>query len=387
MRMTLTHSRRRFLARFGRLGLAMLFLTEFAGGSAARADDHSGPTAVYTLTNAAEGNGLVVYQRNRWGRLSPTALIPTGGLGSGGGLHNQGAIALSPDGNSLFVVNAGNDTISTFWLKGRMPRLTQVVPSGGHIPNSLTTHGDLLYVLHTGGDQGGIDSIVGFRITPHGLRPLPGSARPLSGLSTGPAQIGFSPDGRVLIVTERMSNKLTTYVVGRFGYAGAPNVQHSNGTTPFGFGFTPDGKLVVSEANGGAPGASSVSLYSIGHDGNLTSLTASLPTQQTAACWITVDPHGRFAYSSNTPAATLTGMAVDESSGSLHLLNPNGGVSGLTGPGSAPTDGAILGGRWLYVLGSGNGEILGFSIARDGTLTFLDLLPGFSTTGTGIAVR
>ena len=58
-------------------------------------------------------------------------------------------------------------------------------------------------------------------------------------------------------------------------------------------------------------------------------VSASVPTLQTAACWISVTRNGRYAYSSNTGSGNVTGYAIDRS-GALTLLNASG-VSGVTG--------------------------------------------------------
>ena len=67
--------------------------------------------------------------------------------------------------------------------------------------------------------------------------------------------MSVTPDGERLIVTERVSNRIESLGLDFFGRPGAPVVTASNGATPFGFAFGPDGALVVSEA-----GASTVSV-------------------------------------------------------------------------------------------------------------------------------
>src|SRR5439155_25216085 len=100
-------------------------------------------------------------------------------------------------------------------------------------------------------------NIAGFMIASDGtLAPLPGSTRPLSAAAVGPAQIQFSPDGRLLVVTEKATNLIDSYVVGPDGLAAGPTPQPSAGATPFGFDFDKRGHLIVSDAFGGAPGLS-----------------------------------------------------------------------------------------------------------------------------------
>ncbi|MEP6717303.1 MAG: hypothetical protein ABJC09_17150 [Terriglobia bacterium] len=67
------------------------------------------------------------------------------------------------------------------------------------------------------------------------------------------------------------------------------NVSH--GMTPFGFAF------------GGAANAGAVSSYIVRDNGTPTLETGSVPTHQTAACWVVVTPYGRFAYTISTAAA------------------------------------------------------------------------------------
>ena len=107
--------------------------------------------------------------------------------------------------------------------------LTDVARSRGANPISLTVRGHLLYVLNAG-NATTLANIHGFLVLFGQLIPLPGSSRPLSTASPGPAQIEFTPDGRQLVVTEKMTNRIVTYRVGS-GYASAPNPQPSAGQT------------------------------------------------------------------------------------------------------------------------------------------------------------
>src|SRR4029450_5710014 len=138
--------------------------------------------------------------------------------------------------------------------------LVDVVDSGGIRPISLALHENLLYVLN----EGGTPNITGFTVGGDGrLTPLAGSTRPLiGGVAADAAQIGFSSEGSPLGVTEKMGNRIETYTIDDDGLPSAPINNPSNGTTPFGFAFNNAGTLVVSEAFGGAAGASAGSSYS-----------------------------------------------------------------------------------------------------------------------------
>jgi 6-phosphogluconolactonase (cycloisomerase 2 family) len=235
------------------------------------------------------------------------------------------------------------------------------------MPISLTQHGSLVYVVNAGGSG----NIAGFALSRAGdLSPLPGAVQPLSnggaGAAPGPAQISFSPDGRTLVVTEKASNLVVTYAVNG-GIASAPVAHPSAGQTPFGFAFSKRNTLIVSEAAGGAPDASTASSYRLSGTG-LSIVTPAAPTTESAACWVAVSNNGRFAYTANTGSGTVTGYAVGQN-GRLTLLDEDG-VTGVTGPGSAPADSAFShNGRYLYVLAGGTDQIVSFAFNADGSLT------------------
>lgn len=177
------------------------------------------------MTNAAGPNEVIVFARSSDGSLREAARVSTDGSGTGATVGgSQDAIELSADGRLLFVVNAGSNEISVFATHKGGLRLLNLEPSGGETPLSITAHRNLVYVLN---DNGGIGGITGFRLGNDGsLSPIPGSTRGLSGAG-GPfpalaTQIGFSPRGDVLVVTERFSGadgggRISTYPVGSDG--------------------------------------------------------------------------------------------------------------------------------------------------------------------------
>ncbi len=329
--------------------------------------------AVYTSTNAVGGNEVVAYRREADGSLTPGPVYATGGAGTGGGLGNQGAVAFGRGANFLLVVNAGSNELTAFFRKtnGSLA-FADRVSSGGEMPISVTSAGDYVYVLNAGGDG----NITGFHLSTGGtLTPLAGSTRPLSQAGgTGPAQIGFTHRGRVLVVTEKATNRITTYTVGGNGLASAPIVHASAGMTPFGFAFDRRNRLVVSEAHGGAPGASTVSSYQVHLGGSLTTLSPSIPDFQSAACWIVITDNDRFTYTTNTGSNNLSGYLIRKN-GTLELLIGHG----FPAPSDvAPIDAALSRGgvQFLYALNAGAGTITVFRVNADGTLT---PLPGGAT--------
>lgn len=342
-----------------------------------------GPRAVYTETNAADSNEILVYRRDRDGDLRLSDRVNTRGRGTGAGLGNQGALALSADGRRLYAINAGSNDISVFAIGGNRPVLVQKLPSGGEQPISLALHGDLLYVLNAGG--GG--NLSGFYVgDDRRLRAIASSTRPLSGSAVGPAQISFNVFGDVLAVTEKDANQIVLYDVVD-GYAQAPKPHASNGATPFGFAFDRHDNLIVSEAFGGAPNASAVSSYELdGAAFPLEVVSPSINAGQTAACWVVVTKNGRYAYATNTGSGTITGFSIARNGG-LSLLNANGVTAG-TGSGSNPADvAASADGGFLFALSANVGTISGYRIRDDGSLRMASRVDGIPLSASGLVAH
>jgi 6-phosphogluconolactonase (cycloisomerase 2 family) len=369
------------------VGVLTLALTALIGGvTAGRADGGNDVRAVFTLTNEPDGNRLAVFARDQAGAsLAQPYFVPTGGNGTGAGLGNRGALALSDDGRFLFAVNPGSDTITVFDVSqgGVVP--VQVIESQGVQPISVTAHGDLLFVLNAGGSAGFVDSIAGFTIGVRGhLHPIPRSERLLSADNTGPAQIGFNGDGTVLLVTEKNTSLITTFTVDARGNPSAPSSQAAAGIEPFGFAFTADGFLVTSEAFGGADNASALSSYAVDDAGVLTVISPSVGTQQTAACWVATTQSGAYAFATNTGSGTVSGYTID-GSGNLALLDA-GGAPAETG--AAPTDLTTLGDSALFVLNSADGSVDVYAVDNGGALELLQIVGQLPLTKpTGLVVR
>jgi 6-phosphogluconolactonase (cycloisomerase 2 family) len=338
---------------------------------------------VFTMSNASKANKVLVWARGTDGSLTFVGRTKTGGKGSGGPLNNQGGLALSADGNWLYVVNAGSDTLTVFSVNGTALTRTDVERSRGDKPISVDVHGNVVYVLNAGGNG----NIRGFRRNANGkLSLISGSKRPLSGGSTVPAQIGFSPGGGYVFVTERATDRLTRYAISATGAAGAPKWTASAGAEPFGFAFAADGTLVVSEAGNHVEDGSSASSYSLGAGGAPQTISGAVGTTETAACWTAITPDGNFAYVTNTPDHSISGFAI-AGNGSLSLLDA-GGRTAVTGGGSFPIDLATSSdGNFLYVLTAGTHRIMAFAIGGNGALTSKPGVAGLPGAANGLVAR
>jgi 6-phosphogluconolactonase len=327
----------------------------------------NGGGAVYTQTNDPNGNTVQRFDRAPNGTLEPAGSFATGGVGLASLGGRQGAVELSGDHRYVYAVNAGSDSVSVFRAAHHGLRLAGTVSSRGVAPTSIAEDHGRVYVLNSGGTP----NVVAFDRRSDGtLKPILGGARTLAAGATGAAQVSVTPDGRALVVSERVANRLETLPLDRFGRPGAPVVTPSSGAVPFGFAFSPGGTLVVSEA-----GASTVSSYRLGRTGELRTSTASLAVGQGAACWVAVSPRGRYAYTGNA-SGSISGFAIGHDA-SLSALDADGLTATLVpSPRDLDFDSS---GRYLYAVSPGNattgGLVTGYRVGHDGSLTQITSAP------------
>src|ERR671934_207242 len=243
----------------------------------------------------------------------------------------------------------------------------------------LVTAIALVCGLAATGAAGATGTLQGFRIAGDKLQPIPGSSRDL-GLAnttppnflTAPGQVGFTPDGRQLLVTTKAStSSIDVFQVGSDGRLSAAPVVNPGATpVPFAFTFSPDGRLVA-----GGAGASSVTTYAIQADGTLTP-PKSQSDGQVALCWI--QRIGSFYFVANTGSNTLSSFTVG-SDGQPSLL---AAVAATTHAG--PIDLASSG-DFLYAETGVLGTVDEFQVGGDGTLTPLGSVTGLPAGIEGIA--
>ena len=336
--------------------------------------------AVFTMTNAPSGNAVLAYTIGAGGTLSAAGVFSTAGTGTGVSLADQSALVLSQDHRFLLVVNAGDNTISLFAVHfptshGPILDLLDVAGSQGVQPVSLTVFGPFVYVLNAGNATVG-GNIAGFVLTPWGqLAPLRSSVQPLStSAPTGPAEIAFNPTGTVLAVTEKGTSLIDTYPVDPRGFARAPVVTPSNGSTPYGFAFSPQGTLIVSDAGPGA-----LSSYAVARNGHVSVVSGSVGDGQLAPCWVAV--HGAYAFTTNAHSNTISSYQIGWG-GSLTLR-----IALAASTGAADTDMAVGGphGDYLLVYDAGAGEIQDFAFGNGGSLGSGYIVTGLPATAEGLA--
>jgi 6-phosphogluconolactonase (cycloisomerase 2 family) len=115
-------------------------------------------------------------------------------------------------------------------------------------------------------------------------------------------------------------------------------------------------------------------------------LSAAVPTEQTAACWLITSHDGRFAYTANAGSGTISGFRISPEGG-LQLISP-GGITAVTGAGSHPVDMTLSrDGRFFYSLANGNGTLGAFRTKSDGSLEPVSVVSGIPASAAGLAGR
>jgi 6-phosphogluconolactonase len=346
------------------------------GLSKAQEADTRSAGAVFVMTNAVDKNEVIAYQRGADGRLQETGQFATGGRGSGGNndpLESQGSLTLSQDHSLLFAVNAGSGNVSVFSVHGSELSLVDRVISGGSEPNAVAQHGNLVYVVNVGGSS----NVVGFRLDHGKLTQIPNSTRFLSTNTSGAGGLAFSPDGRFLVVVERLTNLIDVFTVQGDSTLSSIVENPSAGPGAFSVSIAPNGAALVSETGPStAPNGSAISSYEIASNGALTPISTSVPTLGAANCWNVVTPDGRFVYVSNAGSSTISGFAI-ANRGLLTALP--GAVVGENPEGSGNLDIAVSSdGKFIYTLNSAAGAIGIFAIQKDGALLNVGFASGVS---------
>ena len=360
------------------LGISMLLLSPLILITTTTADQPTKSGIVYTIDNQAS-NSVLEFQAGPGSALTLVGTYATQGSGTGAKLASQGAVTLAQNGKWLLVVDAGSDQITVFQVNhdGSLT-FASIASSQGTAPISVTEHDGLVYVLDNG-TRTTPGNIAGFTLSHTGqLTFLSGSVQPLSGaLNTSPEQVGFSNDGNVLVATEKAAGVINTYVVGNGGIANPPTSISSNSAGPYGFTFTSQGYLVLSEAAAGT-----LSTNSVSDAGALRTLSGSIPDFGLAPCWVAASPDGDYVYTTNAHGGTISGYAVSES-GTLTLF------SSVASHALTPTldlafgSGSSFQNLYLYVL-NGN-SITSFRVYNDGSIAQYGTVGGLPASATGLA--
>jgi 6-phosphogluconolactonase (cycloisomerase 2 family) len=334
---------------------------------------------VFVQSDNPQANTVVAYDRLQNGTLRQEGVYATGGKGGvlAGSmvdhLASQGSLVRS--GNTLFAVNAGSNTVTSFGIVGDRLVRQQSVSSDGSFPVSVAAHGNQVYVLNArdGGSVQGYLNVGGVLVKiPSWHRSLGLDAHATPEFTHTPGEIAFTPDGsKVIVSTKGNTSAFDVFSVGAFGPAKRPVVTTFAGDVPFGFAFDRRGTLVASEA-----GPNAVATFIVHRDGTLTK-NSETATGAAATCWITID--GEHVYASNAGTGTISGYTVNAD----HTLTATGTAATAE---AGTVDTAVSGdGQYLYAQTGAAGHVDEFAVAADGTLTTIGsvVVPG-AVGGEGI---
>lgn len=350
-----------------------------------RSHRHDGASAVvghlYVDDNTTHANTVAAYDRHADGTLTPVPGSPfqAGGVGTGAALPSQGALQSAGHGY-LLAADPGSDQISVLRVRhdGGLARVSTVA-SGGKQPVSIAVAGRRVYVANAG--AGGSD-YTGFELSARGrLRPVPGSTVALPD-SAQPGDVLINRTATALVGTRVGTSQIDSFAIDHAGrlHAAPGSPYAAQGPGPFGSEFSPThpNQVFVSNAHGGS-GAGTVSAFSVGRGGALSSIGASpFADHQTAPCWVEISRDGRVLYAVNTAVPSISRYAI-AASGTLRLL----GSTPFSGSGTAnlgPQDARLSpDGSTLWVVDSKSAQLSGFR-AGHGKLT---ALPGRTTLPKG----
>lgn len=369
---------------------------------------------VYTETNSPKRNQVQIFHRFANGSLKFVTAVATGGRGGQQlqpgcaptcpFLDTQGEVTLSSNGKLLFVVNAGSDSITSFKVKpGGGLQKADVKPSGGKFPNSITTHGNVLYVLDSGifpmPGPPVPGNVQGFHFNAAGhLTPIKGSNRPLTPTVPGLArQVGFNNSGTVLVATllgdptlatPTASNSIDTFQIHANGSASPATAHNATTPFPFGFAFDPKGHLIMSQVTSlTVPGAGDTASYKVSAAGALTPIN-TVASKGTAPCWVEITGNGKYAFVVNTGGGAPTGAFTTS-----YGIAPNGALKFLANTPVRKGEFALTDetlsrdSKYLYVLAAAPPPTLAhhideYKVLGNGHLKFIGRTPDMAVPGT-----
>jgi len=353
-------------------------------------------SAVFTMTNAANGNEIMMHGRNEdTGELAFTgSSFSTQGVGGDSTLEappndplaSQNSLVVAD--NCLLAVNAGSNTLTSFQILVELGlieglKIASVVGSGGDIPVSVTYSKEnrFVYALNAGGSG----SVSGYTLNEGCvLEPIPMSIVSLNqDLSlrpddsppyflSSPAQIGFSPNGERLLVTIKGMNGdpraggTINYFDVSDGTGLVSNLQAYQtgniGIVPFSFDFDDEDNLLVVDAFGKSYEKKSgrVTMYNFEGINDIGSsdtrpIIGGAQVGQTGTCRIKYS--NGCAFTTNNGSSSISSLIVTNG---RTRLNPNahgsdGTALGVVAEMNNPIDEMFSpDGKYLYALSTGH---------------------------------
>ncbi len=319
--------------------------------------------------------------------LASGGLVPNSPATVGAGNGPQG-IAVSPDGNSLYVANAGAppkisqyDIAANGKLSPKSPATVDAVAFTTGI--ALSPDGDSAYATNAGSAPPNISQ---YDIAADGTLSPKSPATASAG--SFPGGIVVSPDGESVYVTNEGGANLSQFDVdpGDGTLSAKSPATVATGSTPRGIAMRPNGDSVYI-AN--ADGTVSQFFPDPSNDDTLLPYSPATVTAGTNTSGIAVSPDGESAYATNSGSGLSDG---DVSQYDIPGGAGDGRLSGLTpatvGAGLSPRGIAVSpNGKVVYVANNGDDDVTLYDVAANGTLTARSSIVPVGAAPFAVAVR
>lgn len=329
---------------------------------------------LFVMSNETDTNRILVYSRLNDGNLLFLENKASGGKGLGSRLGSQGGVSVSNDGKWLFAVNGGSNTISSFSIGQQGITLVSTVSTNGVKPVSVSCHNNVVAVVNAG-DNG---NLALFNLSQKGvLSEIKGAVKSLGTSPSVPAQVSFTNDGTMLIITLKQANKIVAYKIDAAGILGSFFEINSNIAVPFGFAIGSKNQIFVSE-----PGSNAVSVYTIGNSGFNKVGDPFFPDQQ-GPCWVTALANGKYFYVANAGTNNISGFQVNSDNTYTQLNNGIVAESGLRTIDivSSPNS------KFVYSLNAESRSIRLYEVEPNGHLTTINDRYNLPPTVTAFAIK
>ncbi len=323
-------------------------------------------TFVYTNNNSVGSvgpNSVSAFSVGSNGALTPVpgSPFPTGGSSTGFTVTDTSQIVVTiVPGNFLYATNTASNSITGFSIDTSTGALTPIPGSPFATGGQLTSCGSLAVTPHRQFLYAGncaSSNISAFNIASNGaLTPIPGSPFSTSPQGFLPVYLKVSPDSKFL--TE---DDFLMFSIGSDGtLTPVPG-------SPFAFGFSPSQEVNCGSNLLFAPidtsGHGGVNVLQVASNGVLTPIAGSpfvfAGSFSTAAV---LSPDDRHLFVSNLTSNTITSLSVTSEGGLMEISG-----SPFPTPSRPVTMATDQAGTLLYV--ASLGQILGFNIGTDGTLS------------------
>lgn len=256
--------------------------------------------------------------------LTQVGTFPTGGTGQGNPTQKLGPddsdkeIIVSDNGKTLFAVNQGSDTITTFNIHrdGSLSKIGEF-SSFGVQPASLALTHNTLIVTNRGDALQGAAATVASNITVFNVQ-HDGSLRHVDDstvdfpIGLSPSQVEISPDGKFVFAdnfaipgtTPPLANTLGSFRIkgdGRLEPVQS-GLATANVAAPTLLGIATHPKKPI--IYGGLVGGGQIAVFTYDKNGALTFVRA-VGDSGAGPCWTTVSADGKFLYAVNTGSVAV----------------------------------------------------------------------------------